>query len=720
MQKLSITAFCVISAFCNLLYAQSGWQWLNPSPTGVHLNFVRFINSNTGFIVGDGGTILRSSNTGLNWTRIQTNITNTLLSVSFSNETNGIAVGEGGIFLKTTNSGLNWYQCYDSISYYGFTNSVFYVDNETVYAGEIYENLMKSTNGGINWVSIPNSSSSSIFFLNSQTGYKAQPSNEGGYIEITTNGGENWSAQLAPDLGYTTPNFIRFTNSNLGLITSYGGVIYYTSTGGQIWYNRSLWPSSIFTPFSAQMLDENTGYAASDTGKIYKTTNSGINWIIQRTGTQYHLMSLDFINANTGVAVGNYGAIVRTTNGGLSWSVLSGVFSANLKSVNFANPSTGFIAGLNNIVLKTTNGGANWIELFTGYFINYFCVKFIDVNTGFLAGDAGTILRTTNCGLTWLQCNSSPTFWLVDIDFWDNQNGYAVGSNQTILKTTNGGINWSIVYYTTNSSQNLKIDCVSQNIAYVSGSYIYKTTNAGVNWNVVSPATTSNMRFWDLSFLNDNTGYAASADVGAGYSNILKTTNGGINWVTQYPGNYDYNVYQFMSVAMLNVNTGYTCGDRGYIYKTTNGGSNWNLILKCRGPYYLYNPSLLFNRIYAYDTANMYIIGEKGSILKKGADESTGIIVQNNIIPKSHNLKQNYPNPFNARTVISFQLPAVSDAMLKVYDVTGKEVATLVNERLQPGTYEVTFDGSGLNSGVYFYRLIAGNYKETKKMLMLK
>ncbi|MFA5012708.1 MAG: T9SS type A sorting domain-containing protein [Ignavibacteria bacterium] len=89
-------------------------------------------------------------------------------------------------------------------------------------------------------------------------------------------------------------------------------------------------------------------------------------------------------------------------------------------------------------------------------------------------------------------------------------------------------------------------------------------------------------------------------------------------------------------------------------------------------------------------------------------------------IPGKYSLSQNYPNPFNPRTVISFQLPAVSDVMLKVYDVTGKEVTTLVNESLQPGTYETTFDGSGLNSGVYFYKLIADGFTETKRMLLVK
>ena len=89
-------------------------------------------------------------------------------------------------------------------------------------------------------------------------------------------------------------------------------------------------------------------------------------------------------------------------------------------------------------------------------------------------------------------------------------------------------------------------------------------------------------------------------------------------------------------------------------------------------------------------------------------------------IPEAYSLSQNYPNPFNPRTVISFQLPVVSDVTLKIYDVQGREVKTLVNERMQAGRYEVRFDGSGMNSGVYFYRLTADGFSETKRMILLK
>jgi hypothetical protein len=98
----------------------------------------------------------------------------------------------------------------------------------------------------------------------------------------------------------------------------------------------------------------------------------------------------------------------------------------------------------------------------------------------------------------------------------------------------------------------------------------------------------------------------------------------------------------------------------------------------------------------------------------------TGSIPGPGTIPAGFALSQNYPNPFNPKTGVRFQVAGVSDVKITVYDVLGREVAVLVNERKQPGSYEVSFDGSALASGVYVYRLMAGQYVESRKMVLMK
>ena len=102
------------------------------------------------------------------------------------------------------------------------------------------------------------------------------------------------------------------------------------------------------------------------------------------------------------------------------------------------------------------------------------------------------------------------------------------------------------------------------------------------------------------------------------------------------------------------------------------------------------------------------------------AEPQTDIEKQEFIIPKYFTLSQNYPNPFNPTTMITFSLPEPQFVTLKVYDLLGREIQTPLNESKQPGTYDILFNASQLSSGIYFYRLQAGNYTESKRMLLLK
>ncbi|MBK9405161.1 MAG: T9SS type A sorting domain-containing protein [Ignavibacteria bacterium] len=226
----------------------------------------------------------------------------------------------------------------------------------------------------------------------------------------------------------------------------------------------------------------------------------------------------------------------------------------------------------------------------------------------------------------------------------------------------------------------------------------YRTTDGGQNWNVQTSG-----RGRDIYFTDTNTGYCVGR---TGF--ILKSTNGGINWFDQTVGNN-----AAVSVHFINNLNGFAVGNAGVIYKTTNGGINWIQQSTIN--------SNFLNSVFFVNQNTGYIAGEFGTLLKTTNGGLSFITSNSEIIPDNYKLYQNYPNPFNPVTTIKFQIPKLSKVNIRIYDLLGKEVNTLVNESLQSGEYEILFDGSKLTSGIYYYSLYSDEILfETKKLLLIK
>ena len=158
---------------------------------------------------------------------------------------------------------------------------------------------------------------------------------------------------------------------------------------------------------------------------------------------------------------------------------------------------------------------------------------------------------------------------------------------------------------------------------------------------------------------------------------------------------------------------GWVVGNSGKIYRTQNGGKNWESQKS--------GVQSNLNGIDFVDDLHGVAVGDSGVVLTTGTGGVTSTIKTINLSPpQTFELGQNYPNPFNPTTVISYQLPANTLVTLKVYDVLGRLVKTLVQERQTAGVHSVTFNASSLSSGVYFYRLSAGSFVQTMKLMLLK
>lgn len=394
-----------------------------------------------------------------------------------------------------------------------------------------------------------------------------------------------------------------------------------------------------------------------------------------------------------------------------SWVTLSSGTSADLRSVCFVNTSTGFATGESGVLLKTTNSGTIWSTVASGLSTDINSITFLNSTTGFACGFGGNIIRTTNGGLNWSAIPSGVTDNLFSISFSGN-NGVCSGGEGTILTTSNSGANWVIVsngFFSTNyygchmsSSSNAHVCGVNAIFQPLVG----RTTNSGANWSYSTfYLNTNEGNLRDIHFINSAVGFTA-ANVWDGQGGISYTTNGGVNWTTQLVDEA-LNGLDFTSDA-----TGYAVGLNGYITKTTNKGVTW--VEQVSGS------SAILRSVDFIDSLTGFAVGDGGVILKTTNGGLTSLQQVNTCIPHKYILGQNYPNPFNPVTSIQFQIPTSNFVKLKIFDALGREVNELISEELSAGTYQIQWDASGEPSGVYYYRLSAGDFSQTQKMILIK
>jgi hypothetical protein len=152
-------------------------------------------------------------------------------------------------------------------------------------------------------------------------------------------------------------------------------------------------------------------------------------------------------------------------------------------------------------------------------------------------------------------------------------------------------------------------------------------------------------------------------------------------------------------------------GDHGTVIRTVDGGMTWTTVES--------GTTRNLNAVCLVDRDHGWIVGDSGTVLIYRRGGVTGIRRDAYSDPIEFEMEA-FPNPFNPTTVTRYQLPVACDVKLSVYDLIGREVSVLVNERKDAGVHEVKFDGSNLASGVYFYRLEPGSFVETKKLLLVR
>ncbi len=366
-------------------------------------------------------------------------------------------------------------------------------------------------------------------------------------------------------------------------------------------------------------------------------------------------------------------------------------------------------------IYVSTNNGLNWNKT---SFINTRVLCIYQFKNKIFAGTSNLgIFVSADSGRNWTQTILNNQY--VTSITSDSTNIYASDKNifsttRGIFKSSNNGTNWiqvlnvsavgAMLFVGNNLLATLHSDPI-----FVSPNGMFYSTNYGSNWIQSNSSATAY-----CYMKKDSLVYAG---IGVGHYiiyGVRMSTDYGVSWQV-------LTVFNNKSVLSMGYSNNYlfaATSDQG-VYTSNNNFATWQRVNQGLG-------DTILNSLLVKD-GYIFVATRDHGVWKRALSEITGIQNISTETPSKYSLSQNYPNPFNPVTIIRFSIPAVDSrlrgndrVLLKVYDILGKEVQTLVNESLQPGTYETSFDGSSLTSGVYFYRLITNEFAETKKMLLIK
>jgi hypothetical protein len=343
----------------------------------------------------------------------------------------------------------------------------------------------------------------------------------------------------------------------------------------------------------------------------------------------------------------------------------------------------------------------------------------------------GGVRYSNNNGNTWSDVTNNLGLITVN-EFLSSGNTIFAAAGSGVFKTTNNGTSWTPVSFGIYSAANF-IKISGNNIYAGKGGFVYMSTDMGITWSSVwegvFPGTITDILF------HDNKVFVGSTN------RVYVSTNQGVNW------NYE-TVVSSVNILQANGNTMRVGSNGAYKNTTPTGGwiyeqpwGNATFAFAVVGNFIMHGgnvgifwssdngvtwhdpgyPFLWTNNVYSMAQNSEYVFaGATNGIYRKSTASFTGVTQIGTSIPEKFSLSQNYPNPFNPETNIKFGLPKTAGVTLIVYNQLGQSVGQLINENLSAGEYEYSFDASALPSGVYYYKLTAGEYSDTRKMILIR
>jgi photosystem II stability/assembly factor-like uncharacterized protein len=710
MQKIGLilTIFTIVSIVsATQILAQSiSWQQLNGPFGGTALSFVS--NANGDIFAGtdqDQRGIFRSTDGGLTWQPKSAGLylDNRAFSWLVVDDSSYIIAGTnshiGSKVYKSKDNGESWTQ----ISILGGT-SVAVNDSGHIYVGNTaYGQYSVSKDGGYTWIHYPSPASFTYCITINDSGHIFIGGNYTGYR--SKDNGANWTTLSLPD-----------------------GI------------------NSIAVAPNGNLFAGCSRENASNSG-VYRSTDNGDSWTAVKEGFRVYASNNIVVNNNGDIIVGTWGwGIWKSTDNGDTWTQYnSGLGHFYIKSMLVTNNGDVYAGLSGGGIYRSTDNGENWQQVG----ITVSSVKKIAINpvNSHMFAAVNGISRSTDSGETWQPMNNGLSGMdvrsFVIKDDGTIFAGCAISNwaypNPCIFHSTDNGNSWSVIE---NGLQRHDVGAMTvdaEGNVYAGNYYgVYKSTNNGSNWfNIGGAGGAKGLSFnshgdlflasygggfWKLPE-GDTTWVDLTSNIGSNYTYTLfvgsndfiythqkRSTDNGQTWTTYSVGDFVYSVAENSAGHIFIGTNSYGQG----IYRSVDYGDTWELIRNG-----LPSPVIDINSL-AVDSDDYLYAGTNGMSMFKTTTSTVTSVEEIKLNPVSFYLEQNYPNPFNPNTKIHFTIPRESHVTLKIYDILGKEMETLVNEIVQPGNYERLYDGSRLTSGVYFYRLVTDSYTSTKKLILLK
>ncbi|BDQ04156.1 YCF48-related protein [Ignavibacterium sp.] len=656
--------------------------------------------------------LYKSTDNGNSWFKIETQFEDFEVYAIYITKEDHIWVGtnfQGRIYLSTDN-GKTWENRrtgYNTGECWAFGQS----KDGVMFAGDgQYGKLYRSTDYGNNWIFSANlrplvfaTDSNNIVYAGTHNGLFA-----------TTDNGLTWAQNNFLSTIPVSSILIDSAN-NIYCGTGYydnGNGVFYSTDGGQNWTQLGLAGKIVL---SLAFDSKGDLYAGTKEDGLYKTTDLGQTWEQYKRGLYRKQVFRLKLNKQGDIFIGSENeGVFRSTNNGNSFEHI-GLPISRVKNIVFSGDSLIFtstpsgVQKYNRITKRWTNMGLQNVEAISMSPSNYLYAATFDEG----------LFKSTDLGKSWQLTNlTADTLMSVYNVLVASDDTLFASTEFKLRKSTDGGISWNILpiithfFSRTLIIKNKSLFCTGFN--FISNNEtLYKSKNLGNSFdslfsgfnlpdeNNVIAITDNNYVFISDPFLKG----------------ILRSTDGGNNFEQILFNKYTYSVFAKDNGLVITDGASFG-GQTDSVYISTNFGNSWIGIDKEIG---------LNNYLsdIKEDASNKLFFGTRRTGLYE-IDIITSMNEDVNNLSKSFQLFHNYPNPFNPSTKISWRSPVSGRTTLKVYDVLGREVATLVDEYREAGNYEVefnvgqTFSLSALSSGVYFYKLTIGEFTEVKKMILTK